>query len=583
MNTYGDKGHVQGGWIIYNKKIPLNKTDIHTFIYQIYFQLVRTDNMTMLKYNWQQLLKIIFDDELCYIEEIALICKIILNTRDINFGKGERKLSYMLLLELYNVNKPLAKMLFDNFVKKLPNKTTIGSWKDVKRFSQYIIDETSDEQHEFITHMIELSNIYLRSDYKKIVDIYTLFKDKDQEKIKQYIQDNVELSLVAKWMPRKSRDNHKYGWLFNKLADNMHSHYFKTIYKNKGKIDYKKLKKAINKSEMEYRKTLSFVNKHLNVIETFQTSNQTSKIDFNKVPSKALQLYHNSFLNSNNVSIEKNKCRENYISYLKSNSHMYSNCYLYEIVKKIVKLKLWTKPNTNIDKQFAVKLWNSRKLRFTHMNNIALLDMSCSMNSIPLYNCIALGIFIAEHNTGEFHNKLMLFGNKPSWVSFDESMDICDKVRHIIENTNNVNSDLYSVFDILINIIKSHSLSKEKLKSVTTTILSDMQIDQNVNLKHHCLKNVIESMFLSANIDKPQLVFWNLKHTNGFPVFPMDNYEKILMFSGYSEKILYYFRSSNSNNTKDKNTHGCKYFLFNVLSDKRYEFINKEIVDILMN
>ena len=50
---------------------------------------------------------------------------------------------------------------------------------------------------------------------------------------------------------------------------------------------------------------------------------------------------------------------------------------------------------------------------------------------------------------------------------------------------------------------------------------------------------------------------------------PMDNYEKILMFSGYSEKILYYFRSSNSNNTKDKNTHGCKYFylMFFLIND----------------
>ena len=39
-------------------------------------------------------------------------------------------------------------------------------------------------------------------------------------------------SMVAKWLP-KSLNNNKYSWLFNKLADNMFKHYFKTIYKIK--------------------------------------------------------------------------------------------------------------------------------------------------------------------------------------------------------------------------------------------------------------------------------------------------------------------------------------------------------------
>lgn len=580
MNTYGEKGHIQQGWIMNNRKTYLELIDIHQYIYQIYFQLVRDDDMYVLKMNWRNLLHILFQQPMAYIEEVALICKLILHTRDIGFGKGERKLSYMLLLELYNANNLIGVMVFDYFVKKLPNKTSIGSWKDVKRFAEYIVNETNNKDHEFIHYMVKLSNIYLQSDYKQIVDIYTLFHDKEEHRIKEYIKNNIQLTLVAKWMPRKSRDNCKYGWLFNKLADNMHSHYFKTVYKSKGKIDCKKLRKAINKSEMEYRKMLSFVNKHLNVVEILQTSNQTNKIDFCKVPLKARQQYHKSFLKKNKTS---------YLSFVKSSKYLYTNGYLYEIVQKIVKDKLWNMSKEGFEREVVNKMWNSRKININHMENIALVDMSCSMNDIPLFNAIALGLFIAEHNTGEFYNKLMVFGNKPSWIVMNDEMDICDKVGYIIKNRNHINSDLYTVFDTLIDIIKSNHLPKTKLKPITITILSDMQVENNHNLTNYCTYSVINTLFDGAKIDKPQLIFWNLKPSIGFPIYTIHNYSDVLMFSGYSEKILYNFKDSNQKSKKSDSANkdtvtkeNSNLFLFNMLSNKRYDFVNKEIINILL-
>lgn len=593
MNTYGEKAHIQQGWIMHNSKTYLNLIDLHQYIHQIYFQVVRDDDMHMLKLNWKNILNILFQQPTVYIEEIILICKLILHTRDIHSGKGERKLSYMLLLELYNTNRLIGVMVFDYFVKKQPNKTSIGSWKDVKRFADYIVNETNNKDHDFIHYMIKLSNIYLQSDYTQIVDIYTLFQDKGEDEIKKYIENNMDITLVAKWMPRKSRDNCKYGWLFNKLADSMHSHYFKTIYKSKGKIDCKKLRRAINKSEMEYRKMLSFVNKHLNVVEILQTSKQTSKIDFSKVPLKSRQQYHNSFLNKSKSSNnnprdnrEKETCKSNYLSYINSSKLLYTNCHLYEIIKRIINAKLWNTSNDDLERNVVSKMWKSRKIHINHMENIALIDMSCSMNDIPLFNAIALGLFIAEHNTGEFYNKIMVFGNKPSWVEFDNEMDICDKVGYIIKNKNQINSDLYTVFDKLIHVVKSNKLSKGKLKPITVTVLSDMQIERNHNLKNYCMYSVINTMFDSAKIDKPQLIFWNLKQTNGFPIYTIHNYSDVLMFSGYSEKLLYNFKYSKKQKAKKKNTthkkRNSNMFLFNMLSNSKYDFIDKEVVNILL-
>lgn len=575
MNTYGEKGHIQQGWIMNNSKTFLNLNDIHQYIHQIYFQSVRSEDLYALKTNWKNLLKMLFQHPTSYLEEISLVCKLVLYTRDIHYGKGERKLSYMMLLALYESHEILGAMVFDYYVKKQPNKSSIGCWKDVKRCADYIIDETGNKDHGLINYMIEVSNIYLRSDYTKIVDIYSLFTDAEEKSIMKYIQNNIELTLVAKWMPRKSKNNRKYAWLFNKLADNMHKHYFKTVYKSKGKVDCKLLRRAINKSEMEYRKMLSFVNKHLNVVEILQTSNQTDEIDFAKVPSKARQQYHKSFLRK-----DGSKCKTNYTNYMLNQTYIHSTCYLYEIVKNVIDEKLWDNKPCELNRQIAVKMWRTKKMVLNRMENIAVVDMSISMGKIALYNAIALGIYIAEHNTGDFKNKLIVFGNRPRLVSFNNQMDICDKIQYIMRHKNNINSDLYSVFDRLLQTVAKNNLSKNELKSTSITILSDMQIEPNSSLKHYCLYSNIYTMFKHYDIEKPQIIFWNLKQTNGFPMFNFHNYNEIIMFSGYSEKVLEYFKGSNKETKKVKDSN--HFLLFNILSNKKYDFINMEVLNIFL-
>jgi len=579
MNTYGEKGHVQQCWIKDGFKINLNEADIHDYIIQLNFQLVRTNDLQILKYNWNYLLKFLFNDTKKYIDEIITICKLILYTRDIDYGKGERKLSYMLLLELYKYNEQIAIMLFENFINQLSNKTTIGCWKDVKRFSQYIYDETKNQNHPFILYMIEISNIYLKSDHKQITQIYQLFKDKDKLRIKKYIQDNVYLSMVAKWLPRKSLNNNKYAWLFNKLADNMFKHYFKTIYKCKGHFDYIKLRKAVNKSEMNYRKMLSFVNKHLNVVETLQTSHNTDKIDFTKLSSLSRERYHKSFLKYSNDK----QCKKNYEQFIMTKTHITTHQKLYEIVKNIIVNKLWLRKKDDLSRIMVTKLWKTKRIYLKSMENIAIVDTSQSMNGIPLYNSIALGIFISEHNNNVFKNKLLTFGNKPRFLEFNDKMDICDKVKTIILDNVNIDSDLYSVFNMLIETVKKYKLSKHQLKSYSLTILSDMQIEDNIDIKTPCIYSNIKTMFNIAEIDMPQVIFWNLKLHNGFPVSTIHDYTRILMITGFNEKVLSIFNGVNKEKkekTKEKNRHYN--LLFDILDNKRYSIVNKEVLKILL-
>ena len=235
------------------------------------------------------------------------------------------------------------------------------------------------------------------------------------------------------------------------------------------------------------------------------------------------------------------------------------------------------------------------------MENIAIVDMSQSMNGLPLYNAISLGIYISEHNHNHFKNKLLTFGNQPRYIKFDENMDICDKVRLILSENNNIHSDLYGVINMLIDTVKVYKLPKYELKKYTLTILSDMQIENNVTIndankslnddyKQYTYKpklyiyNTIKTIFKFEEIEMPQIVFWNLQHNNGFPISILDmhNYENVLMLSGFNEKVLQIFKGDNTKKHTVKEMDPSHNILFKILSNKRYDFVNKEILSNIL-
>ena len=91
-------------------------------------------------------------------------------------------------------------------------------------------------------------------------------------------------------------------------------------------------------------------------------------------------------------------------------------------------------------------------------------------------------------------------------------------------------------------------------------------------------------MFDIAQIDMPQVIFWNLKLHNGFPVSTIHDYTKILMISGFNENQLSIFNSVDTKNIKKDNTKVNRTYnlLFDILNNKRYSVVNKEVVNILL-
>jgi hypothetical protein len=208
---------------------------------------------------------------------LRYICKMIVHTRDIIEGKGERDVTWILLYKFYEYYPRLAESIFCSFVTSNGNTHPYGSWRDIKYFCNYILTESQSQEHPFIQFICELcANQY-------VCDM-ALYKE-----IHSATGSNKQLSLFARWMPRES--SNRFGWFFRLLAESTHRCYFKstdTTIRNNG---------AKRKAYMNLRKNLAKMNKQLDTTQIHQCSGEYSKIDYHNVTSKTMHLQQLAFMN----------------------------------------------------------------------------------------------------------------------------------------------------------------------------------------------------------------------------------------------------------------------------------------------
>jgi hypothetical protein len=141
-----------------------------------------------------------------YISYFILLYKLIVYTRDIHEGKGERDLTYMMIEIWYTYFPILAKYMLETIPENY------GSWKDLKYFCKYTKNE------KCIDYCIELWNNQLEKDILE--------------------QEDGKISMVSKWIPR---EKNAFGWLFEKSAIEWYSrmYFHLPINKNKIKKEYR--------------------------------------------------------------------------------------------------------------------------------------------------------------------------------------------------------------------------------------------------------------------------------------------------------------------------------------------------------
>lgn len=529
INKIGTNGHLEHGW----------SNIIQERILQFSFQLTRTDEdgiknleniLIELLTNIQNIINTGTTSEIQLGKGyLSILYRMIGHTRDIISGKGEYKLTYMMIYTWYKFYPEMARMTI-KFLVDLGDKTIhpYGSWKDIKYLSDYCKVASSDN-HELIQYSIKLINDQLKNDYSNI------------------ISNSDDISLAAKWAPREKS---KFGWLFDLLAIDYFKQYIDTA------NNYTQYKKAVLKCKMEYRKILSMLNKKIDTLQIKQCSKKWSTIDFNNVTSISLLKQKKAFLNINKYGKEKYSydcdridCAENFKEHIQKSVRgevemKGKRIGMGDFTKEAISL-LYLNNGDNHEIELLNSQWRDNSMQNDALGNmIAMVDVSGSMEGDPMNVAIALGIRIAEKSL--LGKRIMTFSSNPTWVNLEDYDDFVSQVKVIRKSEWGMNTNFYAALDRILDAIIQNKMEPNDVQNMILVIFSDMQIDTGDSCDKQTLYNNIKSKYELAGIrvhgkpyKPPHILFWNLKSTNGFP--SLSNQPNVSMMSGFSPSLLNLF------------------------------------------
>ena len=520
--------------------------NIQEKLVQLYFQLVRTPDKKSQNDIADNFISTFIS---CKSKEQKIILlKILLNTRDIIKGKGEKILSFIMLHKLSFIEPEITKHLIKNFVK-LENDHPIGSWADIKHMW-----EQFDWTDEFEYYFIQLINEQLKKDI-----------------------EGTKISLVSKWIPRESNKHKK---LFHKLAEDYFSHFISSAKSQDS------LYKAKRKAYTHYKKIVTFLSKKLDVTQIKQCAGKYSEINYDNVTSITMNKQKNAFLNkNNNESEDRKKGAENFKNFIENNIKLKKEfkgkrVSIYDFIKDAINYNKCNDKNLDLINILNSQWKDSEKLIEGSLGNfIPMVDTSGSMeidNCVPLYNAIGLGIRVAEKSI--LGKRILSFNTKASWINLEDDINLTDMVSKIMKEPWGMNTNFMTALDMILSIIVYKKIHPTEIPKLTLCIFSDMQIDcadknglsesfwEHINKKYHDTGMV----YYGIPFNTPNILFWNMRSTKGFPV--ISKQKNVSMLSGFSPVLLNTFCNKGYNELEKTNSYDM---LLNILNTDRYSFVEK--------
>ena len=501
----GENGHIQYDW----------SDNIREKIVQFNFQLVRDANIDYMENKMKEILNIINNlvdetDKPLKKELLTIMFKLIIFTRDIIYGKGECKLSYMMIKVWYDTFKTDVDFLlcsffshYDYFTHEYKKKHTIGSWKDIKYFCNYCIEKGYSKDHILIDYLIEITNMQLKYDHCLI---------KSNNKLNK-------LSLAAKWIPReKSR---KFGWLFKRLAYNYYKAYFNTNTNTNANTN---IKAAKMHAIIGYRKLLSEINAKLKTTQIYQCNNEWTKINFDNVTSQTLQKQKNAFYKH---------CPEEFIDFVSYSSNIYSfHVDIGNIVQEGIQYALSNVAENDHKITLINKQWNNFLNYIYDLEYILpIVDISFQQSEHSKY--VSLGLAILMSQKSSLKSRILTFTSQINWFNIENCKTFYDIIKLLINNCWDLNSNFDNVLDFL-----KDGIINNNVHDLILVIFSNMQFDNNNIHNNNCVYQKIKNTFKNSIV--PQIVFWNTSYSNGFPC----NYDQknVSMVSGVNSQLINNFK-----------------------------------------
>lgn len=362
-----------------------------------------------------------------------------------------------------------------------------------------------------------IKNIPNVLEYGRAKDLYSLIGTPAESAMWSFVREQFELdksnlvqgkpvSLLAKWLATPNASSPKTAEL--------------------GVLTAKKLGYNF-KSMAQYRKTLVALRKAIDIPEAKMSTDRWDEIVYENVPSKCNIQNREAFKRHDGVRYEK------FISQVQSgevkmNMTTANPC---DIMQKVANGDNGVEINT---------MWKS--LSKISTKALAVVDTSGSMtwgttNGVkPITVAVALGIYFAQNNVGQFKNKFFTFSGNPSLIEI-KGDSLGQMYGQICRAEWGNSTDLEAVFDKILEMgIRYHIAPEDMPESIC--VISDMQInDYGYHNGGLTFTDVMKIRYEQAGYKLPHVIYWNVNASNPtFHAAKSDN--GVSLVSGYSPNIM---------------------------------------------
>lgn len=327
------------------------------------------------------------------------------------------------------------------------------------------------------------------------------------------------------------------------------------------KMVYRKFMKYVDITPKEYRKRNTRIRKKLDIVETKLTEKRYEDIDYSRVPSQANLKYRDAFIRNDGERYS------DYLDRVDSGDEKINSSTLapYQIVDKV----------RYDDSDSLNTLWNNIPAPSNNgLEVLPVVDVSGSMTGLPMDVAISLGIFLSEHNEGQFKNHFITFSSEPKLKTI-KGNTIRNKVLNMQSSEWGMNTNLEKTFNLILRTAINNNLPQEELPE-SLLIISDMQFDEatgsygfhSVPTADDTFFEKMKHKFEQHGYKLPFLVFWNVGYGNTKPV--VKTTKNTILVSGFSQNI---FNSICNLDLNDLENYTPLKALLEILESDRYKAI----------
>jgi len=393
----------------------------------------------------------------------------------------------------------------------------------------------------------------------RIVDLIADQLEKDHQELTRATTEGrtPQISMLPKYVPRA------------------HHHFAKGD--NKASFDalVKRIFPHSPTAKADYRKVVSSLSRALDIVEIKMCANRYEEIDMGKIPSLCLKKWTKAFLNEkvNGIpTVEEDETGNRYkdnpgrvkaranlrqaamdkvhgaqlMPHEITNNFMLGNVNKVSPLQRDVLIAQWRSMRDSV-----VKSMEEARVRTTIEPGdfldlgklVPLVDVSGSMQGIPMEVAIALGILVSELNHPTFRNHFITFDDNPVWVDLSGAKSLAEKVLTTQRAPWGGSTNFEAAMELVLQACIKGNLPQEEVPAMI--VFTDMQFNQAMG-DHSAQESQIwethqeritrrfkEHGYTGA----PEIIFWNLRgDTGGFPA--QADTPGVRMLSGFSPSLL---------------------------------------------